>query len=102
MFTDIQAGKRPSRPIDSSQSQLLQDPVWNVIAAAWHDKPRRRCKLLAIYYTLSPTSQQQQRGKILPRVASFFQFLQDSEPEAQKRVNEMNEVWFSTLTPTSG
>jgi len=102
MTADICAGERPSRPTDPNQNQLLQDAVWSVITSGWHDKPRRRCKLLAIYYTFSPTSEQQQRGKILPRVASFFQFLQDSEPEIQKRVNEINEVYFSTHPPTPG
>jgi len=102
MTTDIYAGKRPSRPIDSSQGRLLQDPVWNVITTGWHGKPKQRCKLSVMYRTFSPPSQQQQRGKILPRVASFFQFLQDSEPEAQKRVNEMNGVCFSTVLPTPG
>ena len=99
MTTDIRAGERPSRPIDSNQSQLLEDPVWNVIATGWHDKPKRRSKLSVIHRTFSPPIQQQKRGKTLPRVASFFQFLQDSQPEAQKRVNEMNEVCFSTLPP---
>jgi len=93
-IADIRAGKRPPRPIDSSQGLLLQDPVWNMIIIGWHDKPRRRCKLSAMYGTLSPTTQQRQRGKILPRVASFFQFPQDSEPETQNRVNEMNKVSF--------
>jgi len=99
MLTKIRAGERPSRPIDPNQGQLLQDPVWDVIATGWHDKPRRRCRLSAMHRTFSPPSQQRQRGKILPRVASFFQFLQDSEPETQKRVNEMNEVRFFTHPP---
>jgi len=98
MITDIRAGKRPSRPIDSGQSRLLQDPVWNVITAGWHDKPNRRCKLSVMHHTFSAPTQQQHRGKILPRVTSFFQFLQDSESETQKRVNEMNKVNLSTHT----
>jgi len=100
MITNIRAGERPSRPIDPNQGELLQDPVWDVIATGWHDKPRQRCRLSAMYRTFLPPSQQQQRRKILPRVASFFQFLQDSEPETQKRVNEMNEVGvFHTSSP---
>jgi len=96
MITNIHAGKRSSRPIASSQGRLLEDPIWNVISTGWHDKPRRRCKLSAMTRTFSPPSQQRQRGTIPPRVASFFQFLQDSKPETQKHVNEMNEVRFST------
>ena len=101
VMTDIRAGKRPSRPIDSSQSQLLQDPVWSVIETGWRDQPRRRCKLSVMYHVFSPPSQQRQPGKILPRVASFFQFLQDSESETQRQVNEMNGVSLSTSPPPS-
>ena len=101
MATDICAGKRPPCPIDSSQSQLLQNPVWNVITTGWHDELKQRCTLSLMHRTFSP-GQWRQRGKILPQVASFFQFLQDSESETQKRVNEMNEVCFSTLPHTPG
>jgi len=97
MITDIRAGKRSSRPMDSSQGRLLEDPVWNVISTGWRGNPRRRCKLSVMHHTFLP---QQQRGRILPRVASFFQFLQDLQPETQKRVDEMNEVCLSTLPPT--
>jgi len=99
MLTNIRAGERPSRPIDPNQGQLLQDPVWDVIATGWHNKPRRRCRLSAMHNMFSPPSQRRQLGKILPRVTSFFQFLQNSEPETQKRVNEMNEVGFFTPPP---
>ena len=34
----------------------------------------------------------QQLERILPRIASFFQFLRDSEPVIQRRVNVMDEV----------
>ena len=93
----IHAGKRPSRPVNSSQSQWLQDPIWNVITTGWHDRPEQRCKLSAMYHTFLPPTQQprQQPKGILPRVASFFQFLQESESETQKHVNEMNEVSLS-------
>jgi len=43
----------------------------------------------------------QQRGKILPRIASLFRFLQSSESELQRQVNEMNSVSFFTLLPPS-
>jgi len=99
MLANIRAGERPSRPIDLNQGQLLQDPVWDVITIGWHDKPTRRCRLSAMYRTFSPPSQRRQLGKILPRVTSLFQFLRDSEPETQKRVNEMNEVGFSIPPP---
>ena len=98
MVTDIRAGKRPSRPIYSSRSQLSRGPLWKVITTGWHDKPRRRCELSVIHHTFSSPIQHQQRGTILPRVASFFQFLQDSESETQNRVNEMNKVNLSTHT----
>jgi len=95
VITDIRAGKRPSHPIDSNQSQLLQDPVWNVIETGWHNQPKRRCKVSVMYRVFSPPSEQQQPGKPLPQIASFFQFLQDSESEIQRQVNEMNEVNLS-------
>jgi len=59
MIADIRAGKRPSRPIDSSQSRLLQDPVWKVITTGWHDQPNQRCELSVIYHTFSPSGQQE-------------------------------------------
>ena len=34
----------------------------------------------------------QQRVKLLPRVASLFQFLRDSEPGIERVVNEMDKV----------
>jgi hypothetical protein len=34
----------------------------------------------------------QQRGKLLPRIASLFQFLRDSEPGIERVVNEMDKV----------
>jgi len=96
VITDTRAGKRPSRPKDSSQSRRLRDSVWGVIKAGWHDKPNRRCELSVMYRTFSSPSRQRQLGKILPRVASFFQFLQNSESEIQRQVNEMHEVSSST------
>jgi len=99
MLNNIHDSERPSRPIDPNQGQLLQDYVWDVIATGWHNNPTQRCTLSAMHSTFSSSSEQQQHGKILPRVTPFFQFLQDSEPESQKRVNEMNEVGFSTHPP---
>jgi len=96
MITEIRTGKRPSRPIDSGQSRLLQDPVWNVITTGWHHKPNQRCKLSVMYHVFQPPSQRRQLGKILPRIASFFQFLQNPESTIQRQVNEMNEVSPST------
>ena len=100
MIANICAGERPSRPINSSQGRLLQNSIWNVINTGWHNRPERRCKPSSMYHTFSQPSQRGQLGKILPRVASFFQFLQNSEPETQKRVNEMNEVSFSASSPS--
>ena len=98
MITGIQAGKRPSRPIDPSQSRSLQDAVWKVIRTGWRDRPRRRCELSVMYRVFSgaPPSQRRQLGKILPQVASFFQFLQNSGSEIQRQVDEMNRVLSST------
>ena len=108
MITEIRAGIRPPRPTDSSQSRLLQDPVWNVIVTGWQDQPNQRCELSVMYNVfqppsqvqppgqVQPPSQRQRLGKILPRIASFFQFLQNSESEIQRQVNKMNEVSSST------
>jgi len=98
MIANIRAGKRPSRPIDPSQSQLLQGPVWGVITTGWRDKPRQRCDLPVMYRVFSNPlpNQWQQLGKILPRVASFFQFLQNSGSEIQSQVDEMNQVGSPT------
>ena len=37
------------------------------------------------------------RGKILPRIPSFLQFLRDSGPEIERHVNEMDKVGSSAL-----
>ena len=100
MIVDIRAGKRPPRPTDARKSRLLQDSIWNVITIGWRGLPLLRCRLSVMYRILSPPSQQRQLGKILPRVASFFQFLQNSESEIQGQVNEMNGVSSST-SPSS-
>ena len=42
-------------------------------------------------------TQRQRRGEVLPRIASFFQFLRDSESEAQRRVDEMDKARLSTF-----
>ena len=127
MITSIRAGKRPSRPIDPGQSRWLQDPVWDVITTGWHDQPKQRCELSVMYHTFSSSSQQEVRnfksddssvqnegnltvagtpqkpkrqlGKILPRIASFFQFPQNSESEIQRQINEVDEVSSSTSPP---
>ena len=39
---------------------------------------------------------QQQLGRFIPRIASFFQFLRDLEPEIERGVNEMDKA---TLYP---
>ena len=95
MITRIRTGKRPSRPTDASQNQWLQDPTWDVITAGWRDQPTRRCELTVMRdIFVAGTSQipKRQRAKIIPRIASFFQFLQNSESEIQRQVNKMNEV----------
>jgi len=113
-IADIRAGKRPPRPIDSTQGQLLQDHVWDVITTGWHDQPNQRCELSVICHTFQPPdhtfqppnhafqppSRRRQLGKILPRIASLFQFLQNAESEIQREVNELNGVSFST-SPSS-
>ena len=98
MVIRIHAREQPSRPIDASKSRLLEDRVWNAITTGWHVTPQLRCQLSVMYRVFSP-SIQQQLGKILPRVASFFQFLQNTESEIQGQVNEMNEVSFSHVPP---
>ena len=127
MITRIRAGERPSRPINPSQNRWLQDPVWDVITTGWHDQPKQRCELSVMYHTFSLSSQQEvqdfksgdssvqnegdltvpgasqtpkrQLGKILPRIASFFQFPQNSESEIQRQINEVDEVSSSTSPP---
>ena len=121
MITDIRDGQRPYRPMDASQSRLLQDPVWDMITTGWSQEPEKRRELsvmrdtfvtssrLGVYpgnlnnqnhrnLTKRPKHQteRRQRGRILPRIASFFQFLQNSESEIQRQVDEIDEVSFAT------
>ena len=123
MTTDIRAGKRPPHPINPSGNRWLPDPVWEIITTSWHNQPNRRPKL-SVYHicslpspqevqhvksgglnaqndgnlTIGETSQTPKRrlGNILPRIASFFQFLQSPESEIQRQVNKMNDVSIST------
>ena len=99
IITRVRAGERPSLPIDPSQNRWLQDPVWDTIKTGWHGQPKRRCKLSVMYRVFSPPSQRRQLGKILPQIASFFKFLQNSESEIQRQINEMNGVSFSSSPP---
>jgi len=79
MITNVRAGKRPSRPTDSGQSQWLQDPVWDIITSGWHDRPEKRCQLSDLDSTFSLSSQQS---------------------GIQWQVNEMDQVSSSTSPPT--
>jgi hypothetical protein len=58
VLTCIKCGKRPSRPTDPVQNQWLHDPVWDMITTCWSDKPKRRCKLPAVYHVFSTSSLQ--------------------------------------------
>jgi len=126
IITRIRAGERPSRPINPSGNRWLPDPVWDIITTGWHKRPHQRCELSIMYNVLLLSSQQEvrhvkpgrlnaqnsesvtiagapqppkrQSRKILPRIASFFQFLQNPESEIQRQANRMNEVPFSTNT----
>jgi len=122
----IRSRERPSRPTGPSRDRRLQDHVWDVIMTGWSHEPENRCELSVMHDTFVTGSQQgvysgdlynqndenltitqtyvpdtggtgrQQRAKILPRIASFFQFLQNSQSEIQRQVNEINEVSFTT------
>jgi len=129
MITDIHAGKRPSRPINPSGDRWLSDQVWDMITVGWNQSPDQRCKLSVMSHVLSSwfsreevrhdtpgqsnvqndgsltitkTSQipKRQPWKILPRITSFFQSLQNPESEIQRRVNEIDEVSFSVSPPS--
>lgn len=109
---DVQGGVRPSRPTDPSQNQWLQDHVWDMIIAGWHREPKQRCELHVLYPVFFTPDQQEaqnvktgeskkipnvetrlrRRGSFLPRIASFFQFLRDSESETQRQVDEMDKA----------
>ena len=100
----ITRGKKPSRPTDPTQNQWLHDPVWDVITTCWSGKPKRRCELSVVHHVFSTPSLQntkpdkpgdtniqikrndsqkvpatgtglRQRGRLLPRITSLFQFL---------------------------
>ena len=112
----------PKRP---SHDRWLRDPVWNVIVAGWHPDPEKRCELSVMHNVFLTSSQlvvrnaessglsakhdrnpikvpdmetqREQRGKVLPRIVSFFQSLRDSESGAQRRVDEIDRAGLSTL-----
>ena len=96
VVADIVLGKRPPRPRDPSQNQWLQDPVWDTITACWSDKPEQRPKLSVVYDVFLKYGQRGVRnvepGRVLPRIASLFQFLRNSEPEIERRVGEMDKA----------
>jgi len=45
----------------------------------------------------SGSGSRRQRGKILPRIASFLQSLRDSESDTQRHVDEMDKAGPSTV-----
>ena len=73
---------------------------------AQHIKPGRLNAQNSGSGTIVGTSRppKQQSGKFLPRIASFFQFIQnpEGETEIQRQVNRMNEVSLSTRTSPCG
>jgi hypothetical protein len=127
MAVDITRGKRPPHPTDPSHNQWLQDPVWDTITTCWSDKPEQRYELSVVYSVFVKYSRQetrdvtlvhlnthhnrylttaetprievgqQQRGGFLPRIASLFQFLRESELEIERDVGEMDKVGSSTF-----
>ena len=110
MVTRIRAGERPSHPKDPSQNRWLQHRVWGVISTGWSHEPEERCGLSDMHHVFSTFPQWEQGDLNTPnagelqtarqvlgkKISSFFQFLRDTEPEIQKRVNEMNQVSFTT------
>ena len=125
VYKDAKGGIWPPRPTDPSQSQWLRDPVWDVIKAGWHSEPEQRCELRFVYRVFLTSGQQevqdtrsaeldarntkvpdiemgqQQRGKVLPRITSFFQSLRDSESKVQKHVDEIDQAGATTFHSTS-
>jgi hypothetical protein len=55
---DIWHGKRPPRPTDPSQNQLLQDRVWDMITTCWGKEPEKRCELVIVHHVFSTPSPQ--------------------------------------------
>ena len=47
---DAWHGVRPSSPTDTNQARWLHDPVWNMITAGWHQKPKQRSELPVMYH----------------------------------------------------
>lgn len=47
-------------------------------------------------------ARQQQRGRIIPRITSLFQFLRVSEPEIERHVNEMDKAGLSRISTFQG
>ena len=58
MVYNIKHGLRPPRPMDPSQNQWLQDPVWDAIMACWNRDPADRFKPSVVYNIFSMTSPQ--------------------------------------------
>jgi hypothetical protein len=62
MISSLTHGKRSFPPADQHQNQQLQDHVWDVIAACWSKKPKRRYKLSVVYRVFSGYSLQDALG----------------------------------------
>ena len=105
MTYDIRRGIRPTRPTDPSQNKWLQDAVWDVITTCWSTQPEERYELSIVYHVFSKYGQREaQRRGFLPRIASLFQFLRESEPEIERSIGEMDKAGFSAflLFPSQG
>jgi hypothetical protein len=53
MITRIKEGQQPSRPMDPSQNQWLQDRVWDTITTCWSINPQQRCELFVVHHIFS-------------------------------------------------
>jgi len=66
----------------------------------WRDEPNQRCELSIMYRIVSSPGQEEVQnvkpGDLNAQNGGNFQFLQNSEPEIQRQVDEMNEASFST------
>ena len=103
LIDDIRSGQRPLRPTNPSRNQWLQDPVWDAIVTCWKNEPALRYELSVVHdvFSNAKLDKQEQRGKLIPRIASLFQFLRLSEPEIERLVDQMDKVGSSTFLLSS-
>ena len=90
----ITGGIRPEKP-EGAKRLGFSNELWRIIQLCWReDRSARPCvdDILFCLKISAVPGIEKQRGKLLPRITSFFRLPQEPELEIERLVNEMDKV----------